>query len=44
VIITDNMQKAACVATPTAFMLDGELVGHGPTNDICAPKDEGIER
>jgi hypothetical protein len=42
VIITDNTQKAACVAT--AFMLDAEPVGHGPTNDICAPKDEGIER
>ncbi len=34
VIVTHNMQQAARVADTTAFMLDGELVEHGPTDVI----------
>ena len=45
VIVTHNMQQAARVANSTAFMLDGELVEHGPTNEIfTTPKDERTER
>ena len=45
VIVTHNMQQAARVAHSTAFMLDGELVEHAPTNDIFTrPKDERTER
>ncbi len=45
VIVTHNMQQAARVADSTAFMLDGELVEHGPTNEIFTnPKDERTER
>ena len=45
VIVTHNMQQAARVANTTAFMLDGELVEHAPTNDIfTSPKDERTER
>ncbi len=45
VIVTHNMQQAARVADSTAFMLSGELVEHGPTNDIFTnPKDERTER
>jgi phosphate transport system ATP-binding protein len=45
VIVTHNMQQAARVADSTAFMLDGELVEHGPTNQIFTnPKDERTER
>ncbi len=45
VIVTHNMQQAARVAHTTAFMLDGELVEHAPTNDIfTTPKDERTER
>ena len=45
VIVTHNMQQAARVANSTAFMLDGELIEHGPTNDIFTnPKDERTER
>ena len=44
-IVTHNMQQAARVADTTAFMLDGELVEHAPTNDIFTrPKDERTER
>jgi phosphate transport system ATP-binding protein len=32
VIVTHNMQQAARVANTTAFMLNGDLVEHGPTN------------
>jgi phosphate transport system ATP-binding protein len=32
VIVTHNMQQAARVSDITAFMLDGELVEHGPTD------------
>jgi phosphate transport system ATP-binding protein len=45
VIVTHNMQQAARVANTTAFMLDGELVEHAPTNTIfTTPKDERTER
>jgi phosphate transport system ATP-binding protein len=45
VIVTHNMQQAARVANTTAFMLDGELVEHAPTNTIfTTPRDERTER
>ncbi len=45
VIVTHNMQQAARVANTTAFMLEGELIEHGPTNDIFTnPRDERTER
>ena len=45
VIVTHNMQQAARVADSTAFMLGGELIEHGPTNEIFTnPKDERTER
>ncbi|HTX30607.1 MAG TPA: phosphate ABC transporter ATP-binding protein PstB [Solirubrobacteraceae bacterium] len=45
VIVTHNMQQAARVADTTAFLLDGELVEHGPTTEIFTkPKDERTER
>jgi phosphate transport system ATP-binding protein len=45
VIVTHNMQQAARVADTTAFMLDGELVEHGPTTEIFTnPTDERTER
>jgi phosphate transport system ATP-binding protein len=45
VIVTHNMQQAARVANSTAFMLSGELVEHGPTNEIFTkPTDERTER
>ena len=45
VIVTHNMQQAARVANSTAFMLEGELIEHAPTNDIFTnPKDERTER
>ena len=45
VIVTHNMQQAARVADSTAFMLEGELIEHGPTTQIFTnPKDERTER
>jgi phosphate transport system ATP-binding protein len=45
VIVTHNMQQAARVADSTAFMLSGELVEHGATNDMFTnPRDERTER
>jgi phosphate transport system ATP-binding protein len=45
VIVTHNMQQAARVANTTAFMLDGELIEHAPTNTIfTTPRDERTER
>ncbi|MFL5823323.1 MAG: phosphate ABC transporter ATP-binding protein PstB [Solirubrobacteraceae bacterium] len=45
VIVTHNMQQAARVADTTAFMLDGQLVEHGPTTKIfTTPDDERTER
>ncbi len=45
VIVTHNMQQAARVADTTAFMLDGELIEHGPTTRIFTnPNDERTER
>ncbi len=44
VIVTHNMQQAARVADRTAFMLGGELVEAGPTNEIFTnPKDPRTE-
>jgi phosphate transport system ATP-binding protein len=45
VIVTHNMQQAGRVSDTTAFMLDGELVEHGPTTEIfTTPQDERTER
>jgi phosphate transport system ATP-binding protein len=45
VIVTHNMQQAARVSDTTAFMLSGELIEHGPTNDMFTnPNDERTER
>jgi len=44
-IVTHNMQQAARVADTTAFMLDGELIEHSPTNQLFTkPTDERTER
>jgi phosphate transport system ATP-binding protein len=44
VIVTHNMQQAARVADRTAFMLSGELVEVGPTEDIFrTPSDPRTE-
>ncbi|MFI5008654.1 MAG: phosphate ABC transporter ATP-binding protein PstB [Solirubrobacterales bacterium] len=44
VIVTHNMQQAARVADRTAFMLSGEMVEVGPTQDIfTAPSDSRTE-
>lgn len=40
VIVTHNMQQAARVADSTAFMLDGELIEHGPTSKIFTNPDD----
>jgi phosphate transport system ATP-binding protein len=45
VIVTHNMQQAARIADSTVFMLDGEVVEHGPTTEIFTnPKDDRTER
>jgi phosphate transport system ATP-binding protein len=45
VIVTHNMQQAARIADTTAFMLEGELIEHGPTNKMfTTPEDERTER
>jgi phosphate transport system ATP-binding protein len=39
------MQQAGRVADSTAFMLDGELIEHGPTTEIFTmPGDERTEQ
>jgi phosphate transport system ATP-binding protein len=44
VIVTHNLQQAARVADRTAFMLDGELIEVGPTQEIfTAPVDPRTE-
>ncbi len=44
VIVTHNMQQAARVADRTAFMLDGQLVEVGPTQEIfTTPTDPRTE-
>jgi phosphate transport system ATP-binding protein len=44
VIVTHNMQQAARVADRTAFMLSGDLVEVGPTQEIfTTPKDSRTE-
>jgi phosphate transport system ATP-binding protein len=45
VIVTHNMQQAARVADTTAFMLDGKLVEHAPTDKMfTSPDDERTEQ
>jgi phosphate transport system ATP-binding protein len=45
VIVTHNMQQAARVADRTAFMLSGELVEFGPTEQIFTkPSDPRTEQ
>jgi phosphate transport system ATP-binding protein len=45
VIVTHNMQQAARISDTTVFMLDGELIEHGPTAEMFTkPKDERTER
>ena len=44
VIVTHNMQQAARVADTTAFMLDGELIEHGPTTEIFTKPDRRAHR
>ena len=44
VIVTHNMQQAARVADRTAFMLDGELVEVGPTQEIFTKPDRFANR
>jgi phosphate transport system ATP-binding protein len=45
VIVTHNMQQAGRVADRTVFMLDGQVVEHGPTTQIFTqPRDERTER
>ncbi len=44
VIVTHNMQQAARVSDTTAFMLSGELVETGPTNEMFTrPQDKRTE-
>jgi phosphate transport system ATP-binding protein len=44
VIVTHNMQQAARVADTTAFMLDGELIEHAPTETVFSnPGDRRTE-
>jgi phosphate transport system ATP-binding protein len=44
VIVTHNMQQAGRVADSTAFMLDGHVVEHGPTERIFTrPEDSRTE-
>jgi phosphate transport system ATP-binding protein len=45
VIVTHNMQQAGRVADTTAFLLDGRLVEHSPTDELFTrPRDERTER
>jgi phosphate transport system ATP-binding protein len=45
VIVTHNMQQAARVADTTVFMLNGELIEVGPTDEIFTkPADERTEQ
>ena len=44
VIVTHNMQQAARVADRTAFMLDGELVEVGPTQEIFTKPGDSQDR
>lgn len=44
IIVTHNMQQAARVADSTAFLLMGELVEFGPTNELFTrPRDKRTE-
>ncbi len=44
VIVTHNMQQAGRVSDDTAFLLNGELVEHGPTSELFTrPRDSRTE-
>jgi phosphate transport system ATP-binding protein len=44
VLVTHNMQQAARASDTTAFMLNGELVEHGPTAEVFTrPRDKRTE-
>jgi phosphate transport system ATP-binding protein len=44
VIVTHNMQQASRVSDTTSFFLIGDLVEHGPTEQVFTnPKDERTE-
>jgi phosphate transport system ATP-binding protein len=40
VIVTHNMQQAARVSDYTAFLFQGELIEHGPTDRIFMKPDK----
>jgi phosphate transport system ATP-binding protein len=45
VIVTHNMQQAARISDTTAFFLSGDLIEHGPTDEIFTnPKKNETER
>jgi phosphate transport system ATP-binding protein len=45
IIVTHNMQQAARISDTTAFMYLGEMIEHGPTNQIFKnPEKELTER
>jgi phosphate transport system ATP-binding protein len=44
VLVTHNLQQAARVSTHTAFLLDGQLIEHGPTGPFFTrPRDPRTE-
>ncbi|MEW6421759.1 MAG: phosphate ABC transporter ATP-binding protein PstB [Deinococcota bacterium] len=44
IIVTHNMHQAARVSDTTSFFLNGELVEHGPTDQLfTSPRDERTE-
>jgi phosphate transport system ATP-binding protein len=44
IIVTHNMQQAARISNTTAFFLLGELVEHGPTEELFSmPADKRTE-
>jgi phosphate transport system ATP-binding protein len=44
VIVTHNMQQAACVADTTAFFLTGEMIEHASTDTVFSnPQDKRTE-
>ena len=44
VIVTHNMQQATRVSDSTAFFLNGQIIEHGPTQELFVnPKEEKTE-
>jgi phosphate transport system ATP-binding protein len=44
IIVTHNMQQATRISDKTAFFLMGEIIEHGPTEELFAmPKDQRTE-